>query len=136
MSENERMRSIWGGHCGVVTKIVREVDELLRTDDLRTATQLHIKLQQLEAKLKVLSDIDKNILSKCDVGEIEHEIEESEAITAKIGQFHVSENILITFLIAVTSRLDAVDARKNVLQPMRIRRSTVIKRLSRMNYMV
>ena len=38
----------------------------------------------VEAKLKVLSDIDKDILSKCDVGEIEHEIEESEAITAKI----------------------------------------------------
>ena len=52
------------------------------------ASQLNVKLQQLEAKLKVLSDIDKDILSKCDVGEIEHEIEheieESEAITAKI----------------------------------------------------
>ena len=47
-----------------------------------------------------------------------------------IGQFHVSENILITFLIAVTSRLHAVDAHKNVLQPTRIRRSTVIKRSS------
>ena len=34
--------------------------------------------------MKVLSDIDKDILSKCDVGEIEHEIDESEAITAKI----------------------------------------------------
>ena len=87
MSENERMRSIRGGHRGVVTKIVREVDELLTTDGSMTperATQLHVKLQQLEAKLKVLSDIDKDILSKCDVGEIEHEIEESEAITAKI----------------------------------------------------
>ena len=51
-------------------------------------------------------------------------------------QFHVSENILITFLIAVTSRLDAVDAHKNVLQPMGIRRSTVIKRSSRMNYIL
>ena len=55
---------------------------------------------------------------------------------SQIGQFHVSENILITFLIVVTSRLDAVVAHKNVLQPMRIRRSTVIKRSSRMNYMV
>ena len=35
-----------------------------------------------------------------------------------ISQLHVSENILISFLIALTSRLDA---RKNVLQPMGIR---------------
>ena len=87
MSENERMRSILGDHRGVITKIVREVDGLLTTDGPMTperATQLHVKLQQLEAKLKVLSDIDKDKLSKCDVGEIEHEIDKSEAITAKI----------------------------------------------------
>ena len=87
MSENERMRSIRGGHRGVVTKIIREVDELLSTEGPMTAeraSQLNVKLQQLEAKLKVLSNIDKDILSKCDVGEIEHEIDESEAITAKI----------------------------------------------------
>ena len=37
-----------------------------------------------------------------------------------IDHLHASENILIAFLIAVTSRLDAVDAHKNVLQPTRI----------------
>ena len=50
MSENERMRSIRGGHRGVVTKIVREVDELLSTEGLMTAeraSQLNVKLQQL-----------------------------------------------------------------------------------------
>ena len=36
---------------------------------------------------------------------------------ALIDHLHASENILITFLIAVMSRLDA---RKSVLQPMRI----------------
>ena len=64
MSENERMRSIRGGHRGVVMKIVRGVDVLLTTNRPMTperATQLHVKLQQLEAKLKVLSDIDKDI---------------------------------------------------------------------------
>ena len=53
-----------------------------------------------------------------------------------IDHLHASENILITFLIAVTSRLDAVVARKNVLQPMGIRQSTVIKQLSRMKHTV
>ena len=40
------------------------------------------------------------------------------------------------FLIAVTSWLDALDARKNVLQPMGIRWSMVIKRFSQMGYTV
>ena len=38
-----------------------------------------------------------------------------------IAEFDISENVLITFLIALTSQLDAVDTRKMyVLQPMRI----------------
>ena len=37
-----------------------------------------------------------------------------------IGQLHVSENILINCLIVLMSRLDALDACKNVLQPMGI----------------
>ena len=32
-----------------------------------------------------------------------------------IDEFHVTENIWIIFLIALMSRLDALDARKNVL---------------------
>ena len=53
-----------------------------------------------------------------------------------IGQLHVSENILIDCLIALTSRLDALDARKNVLQPMGICRSTGIKQLSKTKHTV
>ena len=41
--------------------------------------------------------------------------------TFTISQLHVSENILISFLIMRTSQLDALDARQNVLQPMGIR---------------
>ena len=46
-------------------------------------SRLNVKLQQLEAKLKVLSDIDKDILSKCNVEDIECEINKSETVTAK-----------------------------------------------------
>ena len=53
-----------------------------------------------------------------------------------IGQLHVSESILINCLIALTSRLDALDARKNVLQPMGIRRSTGIKQPSQTKHTV
>ena len=38
-----------------------------------------------------------------------------------IDHLHASENILITFLIAVMSQLDALVAHKNVLQLMGIR---------------
>ena len=51
-------------------------------------------------------------------------------MTRPIGQLHVSKNILINCLIVLTSRLDALDACKNVLQPMGIQRSTGIKQLS------
>lgn len=67
MTDNERARSQRGGHRGVVTKVVKEVDELLSTDEMTASkriTRLKEKLQQLEAKLKVLADIDKEILSK------------------------------------------------------------------------
>ena len=50
-----------------------------------------------------------------------------------IGQFHVSENILINCLIALTSQLDA---RKNVLQPMGIQRSMGIKQPSQTKHTV
>ena len=43
-----------------------------------------MKLQQLDGKLRVLSDIDKEILDKCDVDAIEREIDDSEAVFARI----------------------------------------------------
>ena len=68
MFEDERVRSIRGGHRGVVTKVIKEVNDLLLTEeplDAERISRLNVKLQQLEAKLKVLGDIDKEILSKC-----------------------------------------------------------------------
>ena len=53
-----------------------------------------------------------------------------------IDHLHACENILIEQLIAVTSRLDAPVALKNVLQPMEIRRLTAIKQLSQTKYTV
>ena len=52
--------------------------------DTKRSSWLNVKLQQLEAKLKVLSDVDKDILDKCEVGGIEHEINKSEMLTTKI----------------------------------------------------
>ena len=46
--------------------------------------QLSVKQQQLDGEPRVLSDIDKEILDKCNVETIEGEIDEFEAISAKI----------------------------------------------------
>ena len=56
---------------------------LLEAEQLK---QLSVKMQQLDGKLKVLSDIDKEILDQCEVDTIEREIDESEVISAKILQ--------------------------------------------------
>ena len=84
MSDDERLREIRGGHRGVVTKLIRKVDELLTTGETTfTAEQLtllQVKQQQLDSKLKVLDDIDKQILDKCETSQIEHEINEAEVI--------------------------------------------------------
>ena len=87
MSEAERERSINGAQRGVVTKIIKEVDEVLAREEPMDAGQLsrlNVKSQQLESKLRVLNDNIIDILSKCDVGDIGWGITESEAITAKI----------------------------------------------------
>ena len=44
-----------------------------------------------------------------------------------IGQLRISKSILIKFKLRITSRLDAVDARKNVLAPMEKRRYADLK---------
>ena len=83
----ERLRAIRGGNRGVVTKLVNETDEiLLSTVPLESAqkTQINVISQQLDNKLKILNDMDKDILEKCDVSAIATELEESEAVTAKI----------------------------------------------------
>ena len=63
------------GHRGVVTKLTKEVEELLTTGEtMFTAEQLtllQVKQQQLHSKLKVLDDIDKQMLDKCETSQIE-----------------------------------------------------------------
>ena len=72
----------------ITNKIIRDVDEMLAGEGLLEAEQLKqlsVKMQQLDGKLKVLSNIDKEILDKCEVDAIEREIDESEAISASVS---------------------------------------------------
>ena len=92
MSEEEtrvldRVRAVRGGHSGVVTKLIREADEILSTtdrlDDTRRGRVSVIK-QQLAGKIEALNEMDKDILSRCELTVIDAEIEESETVIAKI----------------------------------------------------
>ena len=58
---------VQGGQQAVTTKMVQEVDDILVTECPRSAEQfqqLSVKQLQLDGRLKVLSDIDKEILAK------------------------------------------------------------------------
>ena len=97
---DDRIRKIGGGHLTVTSKIIRDVDEMLAGEGLLEAEQLKqlsAKMQQLDGKLKVLSDIDKEIL---EVDAIEREIDESEAISAKILQCKQDISDAITLVAA------------------------------------
>ena len=82
----ERSRAVRRGHRGVVTKLVHEAEGILRdeTMDSEQRSRLSVIKQQLEGKLKLLNDMDRDILNRCEVDTIETEIDESELVIAKI----------------------------------------------------
>ena len=84
--ESARARAVHGGHRRVTTKFVRKVELLNRSEPLQASqrSRLNVINQQLEGKLNMLSDMDKDILSRCELDTVDTEIEESEAVVAKI----------------------------------------------------
>jgi len=85
-SSLERSRAVRGGHHGVVTKLVHEAEGILMNDSLTPdhRSKLTVIKQPLDGKLKLLSDMDEKILNLCEVDAIETEVNESEAIVAKV----------------------------------------------------
>lgn len=82
----ERLRAVRGGHRGVVTRLVKEAEVILReeTPTPEQRGQLTVIKQQLEGKLNLLRDMDEKIMNLCELDAIETEINESETIVAKI----------------------------------------------------
>ena len=88
MSENvkgkiERLRTKRGGHRGVTTKLVKEAIELLQSTDV-DIQRCKVIYSQLEDKMKILNEINEEILGICEVSEIEHEIEEAAVVTDRV----------------------------------------------------
>ena len=72
----------------MLSKLTREIEEILPNPKLsnEAISCLQVIHEQLERKMKVISNLDSQIVATCPIDEIEREIEESEAITAKLIQ--------------------------------------------------
>ena len=71
----------------MITKLTRELDELLVNTDEPAGDKVgrfNVIYEQLQNKLTVLQKIDDEVLTVCSVELIEREIEESEAVSAKV----------------------------------------------------
>ena len=102
----ERSRAIRGGHRGVVTRLVPEAEEITRSTEPLNSTKkvrLNVIKQQVDVKLGLLNDMDKDILSRCELDTIADELEESEAITAKIITCKQKIDEIMTVVTPVTS---------------------------------
>ena len=82
----DRLRAVRGGHRGVLTKLAKEVDDLLADETLSndSAARLNVIREQLEGKMKILTNLDGEIVSLCQVDDITRKIDESEGIIAKL----------------------------------------------------
>ena len=82
----DRLRAVRGGHRGVLTKLAKEVDDLLADETLSndSAARLNVIREQLEGKMKILTNLDGEIVSLCQVDDITRKIDESEGIITKL----------------------------------------------------
>ena len=72
----------------MITKLTCEVEETLAgTEPAEKVGRLRVIVERLQTKLSVLHKLDNEILALCDVKDIEHEIEESEGVSAKIFDY-------------------------------------------------
>ena len=80
------MKAIRGGHCGVATKLIRQAEEILESIFLlpEDYEYLFVIYQQLDTKLQTLNDYDQQILTVCNVTDIEAEIEDSQRAIEKV----------------------------------------------------
>ena len=68
-------KAIRRAHHDVITKLTKEIDELLSattiSEDMQT--RLRIIFQQLEAKQSILDNLDREILSLCELTDVDVE---------------------------------------------------------------
>ena len=80
--------------------------------------QLNVLLQQLNNKMHVLQDINREILTLCSVKEIEREIEDLEAVDAKILKYKRKIEQALRSLALRSNRSKSVEAAEPTAPPL------------------
>ena len=85
--ELQRAKAKRAGNRAVITKLTKEADNIIKEGQehglpfsLSKTHRLHTINEMLEEKISIVKDLDEQVLSRCDVGEIEKEIEDSDEI--------------------------------------------------------
>jgi hypothetical protein len=80
----DRLRAKRGGNRGVCTKLAKEAQELIETRNEGNLNRSEVVHSILSEKLKLLNELDEEILGLCDISEIQGEIEETTEIASRI----------------------------------------------------
>ena len=88
-ANRERYKAIRAGHRGTLTRLTKEIDDIMAMEKLSDEHyhKLEVMYRQLELKAKVLADLDNEIMKCCELGDIEREVQESDAIATKIIKY-------------------------------------------------
>ena len=88
MTDLARKRAIRAEHQGVITKLTKKVDSILNNDEELAVESSETRLQtintMLSAKLKIVKELDEQVLSLCEVEDISREIEEADDIISRV----------------------------------------------------
>ncbi len=80
----DRLHAKRGGNRGVCTKLAKEAQELIETRNEGNLNRSEVVHSILSEKLKLLNELDEEILGLCDISEIQGEIEETREIASRI----------------------------------------------------
>ena len=85
-ANRECYKAIRAGHRGALTRLTKEIDDVMTVETMSDEHyhKLDVMYRQLESKAKVLADLDNDIMKFCELGDIERQVQESDAIEARI----------------------------------------------------
>ena len=92
-TNRERYKAIRAGHRGVLMRLTREIDEVMGVETLgdKHHHKLDVMYRQLESKAKILSELDNDVMKCCELGDIEREVQEYDAIATKIIEYKTNQ---------------------------------------------
>lgn len=89
-----RIKAVRAGNRGVITKLRKEAEGILKESDVDKG-RLQTISGLLEEKLRLIKELDSQVLDLCDVSDIEPEIDEAEDVISRTldVQRHIKDGI-------------------------------------------